>query len=93
MRTVVELVHIDCEDPSSILNIVDNKERTVRKQLRVHIRNCKQAHEDDGACLKRYEKMSTIDRLTWSWKGHEEIKDLESNLRLSQLNSTALSTA
>ena len=80
MRTVVELVHIDCEDPLSILNIVDNKEKTIRKQLRIHIRNCKQALDDVDSLLKRYAKMSVIDRVAWAWKGHDEVNDLESNL-------------
>ncbi len=80
MRTVVELVHIDCEDPLSILNIVDNKQKTIRKQLRIHIRNCKQALDDVDSLLKRYAKMSTIDKLAWAWRGHDEVSDIESNL-------------
>ena len=80
MRTVVELVHIDCEDPLSILNVVDNKEKTIRKQLGIHIRNCKQALEDVEASLKRYTKMSAMDKVAWVFKGHDEVNELESNL-------------
>jgi len=80
MRTVVELVHLDCEDPTSILNVVDNKKKTIRKQLGIHIRNCQQALLDVEACVKRYEKLSTMDKLAWAWKGHGDVKDLESNL-------------
>lgn len=80
MPTVVELVHIECEDPLSILNVVDKKEKTIRKQLGVHIRNCKQALEDVEASLKRYSKMSAMDKMTWVFKGHDEVNELESNL-------------
>ena len=80
MRTVVELVHIDCEDPLSILNIVDNKQKTIRKQLRIHIRNCKQALDDVDSLLKRYATMSAMNKLAWAWKGHDEVNDLASNL-------------
>ena len=80
MRTVVELVHIDCEDPLSILNMVDNKQKTIRKQLRIHIRNCKEALDDVDLLLKRYAKMSATNKLVWAWKGHDEVNDLASNL-------------
>ena len=80
MRTVVELVHIDCENPSSILNVVDNKEKTLRKQLGVHIRNCKQALQDVEASLKKYSNMSAMDKLAWVFNGHDEVNELKSNL-------------
>ena len=80
MRTVVELVHIECQDPESIINLVDNKEKTVRKQLRVYIRNCEQALKSVDRLLKRYEAMNLWDRFRWSLSGHAEISSLESNL-------------
>ena len=80
MRTVVELVHIDCEDPLSILNIVDNKQKTIRKQLRIHIQNCKKTLDDVDSLLKRYAKMSATNKLAWAWKGNDEMNDLASNL-------------
>lgn len=80
MRTVVELVHIECQDPESIINLVDNKEMTIRKQLRVYIRNCEQALKSVDRLLKRYEAMNIWDRLGWSLSGHAEISSLESNL-------------
>ena len=80
MRTVVELVHIECQDPKSIINLVDNKEKTIRKQLRVYIRNCEQALKSVDRLLKRYGAMNIWDRLGWSLSGHAEISSLESNL-------------
>lgn len=80
MRTVVELVHIDCEDPLSILNIVDNKQKTIRKQLRIHIQNCKKTLDDVDSLLKRYARMSVTNKLAWAWKGNDEMNDLASNL-------------
>ena len=89
MRTVIALVHMDCANESSILNVVDDKKKTVRKQLGIHIQNCKQALTDVDSSLKRYKTMSAIDRVAWSWKGHSEVKDLESNLSsfATQLNT------
>ena len=80
MRTVVDLVHVDCEDPLSMLNEVDNKQKVVRKQLRIHIQNCKGALDDVDSLLKRYAKMSATDKLAWAWKGHDEMNGLASNL-------------
>ena len=80
MRTIVELVHIDCQDPESIINLVDNKEKTRRKELGVYIRNCEQALKSVDRLLKRYEAMNLWDRLRWSLSGHAEISSLESNL-------------
>ena len=80
MRTTIEMVHIDCEDPQSILNLVDNKEKTVRKQLRVLIGNCQRALKAVEQLLKRYERMSVLERMTWAFSGRAEVSSLESNL-------------
>ncbi|KAL8789247.1 MAG: hypothetical protein Q9195_006893 [Heterodermia aff. obscurata] len=80
MRTIVELVHIECQNPESIINLVDNKEKTIRKQLRVYIGNCEQALKSVDRVLKRYEAMNLWDRLAWSLSGRAEIASLESNL-------------
>lgn len=80
MRTVVELVHIECQDPNSIINLVDNKEQTVRKQLGVYVGNCNQALKSVGSLLKRYKAMNLWDRMAWSLSGHAEVSSLESNL-------------
>lgn len=80
LRTVVELVHIECQDPNSIINLVDNKEQTVRKQLGVYVGNCKQALKSVESLLKRYKAMNLWDRMAWSLSGHAEVSSLESNL-------------
>ena len=80
MRTTIEMVHIDCEDPQSIINLVDNKEKTVRKQLRVLIGNCQRALKAVEKLLKHYERMSALERMKWAFSGHAEVSSLESNL-------------
>ena len=80
MRSVMELVQILLEDPTSIINRPDNKAKSTSKQLGVHIGNCKQALSDVDALLKRYNKMSLMDRLAWAWSGHNEIEGLMANL-------------
>ena len=79
MRTIVELVYIECEDDESIINLIDNKE-IIRKKLGVYIRNCEQALKSVAHLLKRYEAMSAWDRISWSLWGRAEIASLESNL-------------
>lgn len=80
MRTVLELVQIEYQDPESIINLVDNKENTVRKQLRVYIGNCEQALKAVDRLLKRYKAMKLWERIAWSLSGHAEVSSLESNL-------------
>ena len=80
MRTIIELVHIDCENPQSILNVTDDVKKSNRKALSIHIGNCKGSLEEVDACLKRYRKMTAIDKLAWAFSGRDEIKSLESNL-------------
>ena len=80
MRTVIELVHLECKNPKSIINLADNKEKTIRQQLGIHIRNCKQALLEVDASLKRYSKMNLIDKAAWALWGRSEVTDLESNL-------------
>lgn len=80
MRTVIELVHLECKNPKSIINLADNKEKTIRRQLGIHIRNCKQALSEVGALLERYSKMNMIDKAAWALWGKSEVADLESNL-------------
>ena len=89
MRTVVDLVHVNCEDPLSMLNEVDNKQKAVRKKLRIRIQNCKGTLDDVDLLLKRYAKMSATDELAWAWKGYDEMNGLASNLSLfaTQLDS------
>lgn len=90
MRTVVELVHIECQDPDSIINQVDKKpERTIRKQLGVHIHNCEVALKAVEALLKRYKQMDIKDRVLWALKGKDEVAGLEADLSsfTSQLDS------
>ena len=88
-RTIVEVVHIEIQDPESIINLVDNKEKTVRKQLGVYIGNCELALRSVEKALKRYKRMSVLERLTWSLSGRAEISSLESNLSsfVTQLDS------
>ena len=90
MRTIVELVHIECEDPQSIINLVDKKpERKVRKQLAVYIHNCEEALKAVEALLKRYKQMGVKDKVLWALKGKPEVALLEADLSsyASQLDS------
>ena len=80
MNTVVQLVHCDLENPRSIMNLVDNKEKTIRKQLGIHIRNCKNALTDLKNLLKRYKDMSVLDKAKWALWGHAEVAGLKANL-------------
>ncbi len=80
MRTAIELTHLECENPLSILNVTDNEGKSNRKALSIQIRNCKQILKDMDACLKRYKNMSAVDRPAWAWSGHDEVKSPESNL-------------
>ena len=91
MRTVVEIVHIECQDPDSIINLVDNKkpERLLRKRLGIYIRNCDEALKAVDALLKKYERMGTKDKVIWALKGKSEVTLLEADLSsfASQLDS------
>lgn len=80
MRTSIEMVHIDCEDPESIIDLVNTKEKTVRKQLGVYNGNCERALKAVESLLKRYERESILERMTWTFSGHAEVSSLESNL-------------
>lgn len=80
MRAILQMAHLECKNPMSILNKTDTKDRANRKALGIHLRRCNQALEDTEACLKRFNKMSAIDKIAWSWSGRDEIKGLESNL-------------
>ena len=80
MRSVMELVQIRLEDPTSIINKLDNKEKSVRKQLGVHVRNCEQALKDVQSLLTKYNKMNFMDKLAWAWAGHDEVQGLMANL-------------
>ena len=79
-NTLVQLVHCDLEDPESIMNLVDNKEKTIRKQLGIHIRNCKNALTDVENLLERYNNMSVLDKAAWILWGHTEVAGLKANL-------------
>ncbi len=80
MNTVVQLVHCDLENPNSIMNLVDNKEKTIRKQLGIHIRNCKNALTDLENLLERYNNMTVLDKAAWALWGHTEVAGLKANL-------------
>ena len=80
MRTVISLVHIDCENPRSLLNQVDDRQGTIRKQLKIHISNCQQALKDVDTLLKRYVAMSWYDKAKWALGGREEVASLKSDL-------------
>lgn len=79
MRTVIELVCANCQDPY-IVKIAGGEKSSIWKNLRVHIRNCKQALSDVDLLLKRYQNMSLLDRVAWAVRGSSEVADLESNL-------------
>ena len=89
MRTEIELVRLECKNPSSIINVADDKEKTIRRELGIHIRNCKHALSEVEDLLKSYRKMSMLERGLWALKGHTEVADLESNLSVlaTRLNS------
>ena len=80
MDTVIQLVHCDLENPKSIMNLVDNKEKTIRKQLGIHIRNCENALTDLENLLKRYNDMSILDKAAWALWGRAEVAGLKANL-------------
>ena len=80
LRSVVELVQIRVEDPTSIINKLDNKERSIRRKLGVHISNCNQALKDVDSALKKHINMNAFLKLTWALSAHDEIQDLMANL-------------
>lgn len=79
MRTVIELVCANCQDPY-IVKIAGGKKSSIWQNLRVHIRNCKQALSDVDLLLKKYQNMTLLDRVAWAVRGGSEVADLESNL-------------
>ena len=79
-RAVIRLVHVDCKNPQSILNQVDDKQKSIRKQLRVYVDNCNQSLKEVEALLKRYNGMSSLDRVAWAWWGREEVEGIKSDL-------------
>lgn len=91
MRTVINLVSANCQDPY-IVKIAGGKESSIWQNLRVHVRNCKRALSDVHVLLRRYEKMSLLDRVAWAIRGGSEVADLESNLSsfATQLDSFIL---
>ncbi len=90
MRTIVETVHIEYQDPDSIINLVDKKpERIIGKRLKVYIHNCEEALKAVDTLLKQYERMGVKDKVLWALKGKSEVALLEANLSssASQLDS------
>ena len=89
MRTVIQIVHLDCESPESIINHVDDENKTVRRKLRVYIQNCEHALSEAEALLERYKNMSISDKVQWVWRGGAEVADMVSNLSTytTQLNT------
>lgn len=89
-RTIIELVHIECQDPESMINVYEKKpQRPIRKQLGVYVRNCEEALKAVDALLKRYDKMGLTDKVLWALKGKSEVALLEADLSsfASQLDS------
>ena len=80
MRSVVELVQIRVEDPTSIINKLDNKQKSTRKKLGVHIGNCNQALKDVDSLLKKYSNMNTWFKTIWALSAHDEVQGLMANL-------------
>ena len=80
MRTIVEMVRMECNDPESIINKVDTKEKTIRKKLRVYFDNCDGALKDVDKALGRYQKMNAFQKGKWALFGKEDIEGLKSNL-------------
>ena len=66
MRLIMELVQIRLDDPTSIINRLDDKKKSINKQLHRHISNCEQALKDVEPVLKKYNRMSIVDRLVWA---------------------------
>lgn len=91
MRTVIELACANCQDPY-IVKIAGGKKSSIWQNLRVHIRNCKQALSDVDLLLKRYQNMTLLDRVAWAVRGASEVADLESNLSsfATQLDSFSI---
>lgn len=89
MRTVIQIAHLHRQSPSSIINHVDDKKKTLRRQLGVYIQNCKQALSEAEALLERYKKMSVAQRITWALWGDADVADVVSNLSsfTTQLNT------
>jgi len=90
MRTIVETVHIEYQDPDSIINLVDKKpERVIGKRLKIYIHNCEEALKAVDALLKQYERMGVKDKVLWALKGKSEVALLEADLSssASQLDS------
>ena len=89
MRTVMQIVHLDCESPESIINHVDDENETIRRKLRVYIQKCEQGLSEAEALLERYKNMSISDKVHWIWRGDAEVADMVSNLSTytTQLNT------
>lgn len=90
MRTIVETVHIEYQDPDSIINLVDKKpERIIGKRLKVYIHSCEEGLKAVDALLKQYAHMGVKDKVLWALKGKSEVALLEANLSssASQLDS------
>lgn len=90
MRAVIEIARLHCKSPSSIINHVDDGEKTLRRQLGVYIQNCKKALSEAEALLERYKRMSMPERIRRGWGGSVEVADLVSDLSsfTTQLNSS-----
>ena len=80
MRTVIEMVHMECDDPESIINKVDTKEKIIRKKLRSYFDNCDEALKDVDKALEDYQKMNAFQKAKWAFFAKEEIEGLKSNL-------------
>ncbi|KAG8526859.1 uncharacterized protein KY384_008288 [Bacidia gigantensis] len=79
-HSVVQLVQIQVDDRTSIINTLDDKKKTTSKQLGVHVRNCYQALKDVDKALKRYNQMSGLQQWKWAWHGSDEVDDLMANV-------------
>lgn len=80
MRTVIELVYLECQNPNSIINLADSKGKTIQQQLGVHIQNCEVALAQVDTLLKRYSRLDLMNKAAWALWRHSEVRDLESDL-------------
>ena len=83
VRTTVEMVRMECEDPDAIINKVDTKEKMILKKLRFFLENCERALKDVEKALKRYQQMNFFQKGKWALSGKEEIEGLKSSLSAS----------
>lgn len=82
MRTAVELVALELEDPALPVNQLDEDAETRMHyaQLAIHVGNCQQALQAAHDCLRRHEKMAAWQQLRWGWSSKEDVDGLIADL-------------